>query len=282
MAAKKSAGKTPNADSSIVRFSVRLLPVTIFVIFLMLSVRVNDIVRGVYGVPIIPVLSTVAEAQQAPPPGGRIAGQATPADSSGAQSGGAANGQPAPAPSSAVSSASSPSLAPAGNGAGAQNAPPAAPPAVPAASSSRGEPPVFTQNEIDVLQKLSERRESLDSRERDISLREQMIAAAESRLDKKIEEMKALQSNMEGMLKTIDEQDERKMRSLVKIYENMKPKEAAKIFNELDLPILLGVLTFMKEQKIALIMEVMDPIKAKELTDAIAQKRGDWIKGQQG
>lgn len=273
MATKKNAGAAKDPGSSIVRFSVRLLPVTIFVIFLMLSVRVNDIVRGLYGVPVIPPLTTVAEAQQAPPPGGRIAGQATPADgTSGAAPGGA---------SPAAASSTPPAAAPAAPAPAASSLP-ALPPAVPSASIGHGEPPIFTQNEIDVLQKLSERRESLESRERDISLREQMIAAAESRLDKKIEEMKALQASMEGMLKTIDEQDERKMRSLVKIYENMKPKEAAKIFNELDLPVLLGVLTYMKEQKIAAIMEVMDPMKAKELTDAIAQKRGDWIKGQQG
>lgn len=274
MAAKKNAGVAKDPGSSIVRFSVRLLPVTIFVIFLMLSVRINDIVRGLYGVPVIPPLTTVAEAQQAPPPGGRIAGQGTPAD--------ATSGAPSAAATPANQTAAASTTPAAATPAAATTTLPALPPAVPAASIGHGEPPIFTQNEIDVLQKLSERRESLESRERDISLREQMIAAAESRLDRKIEEMKALQSSMEAMLKTIDEQDERKMRSLVKIYESMKPKEAAKIFNELDLPVLLGVLTYMKEQKIASIMEVMDPMKAKELTDAIAQKRGDWIKGQQG
>ena len=156
------------------------------------------------------------------------------------------------------------------------------PPAVPPGTGSEGEPPTFTQNEIDVLQKLAERREMLDARSRDLDLRENMVKAAESRIDKKIAEMKALQSNVEGMLKQVDDQDDAKMKSLVKIYENMKPKDAAKIFEQLDMPVLMGVLTHMKEQKVAPIMESMDPMKAKTITDSLAMRRGAQTEGQGG
>lgn len=248
--------------------TVRLLPVTIFVIALVLSVRVNDIWRGVFGVSPL----SVAEAQQPPPPGGRQRGQKTPEPTT-AQAPAAA--QPAQANGQAPAAATA-------TGETKAAAQPPAPAAVPPPPGGEGEPPSFTQNEIDVLQKLSERRESLESRERDLSLRENMIKAAETRIDKKIGEMKALQASVEGMLKQIDDQDQNKMKSLVKIYENMKPKEAAKIFNELDMPVLLGVLNLMKEQKIALIMEAMDPVKAKELTDAMAQKRTARLDGRGG
>jgi hypothetical protein len=93
----------------------------------------------------------------------------------------------------------------------------------------------MTQTELDVLQKLQERRESLDVRERDIVKREALLKAAEDQIDRRVAEMKTLQNTIEGLLRQYNDQEDNKMRSLVKIYENMKPKEAAKIFVQLDM-----------------------------------------------
>ncbi len=244
---------------------MRLLPVTIFVAALMLSVRVNDIWRGLSSIDVASLSVNQSEAQQPPPPGGRRRGQRTPADGT-------------PAAATAPAATDSGSATPAGGTSSADSAPPA----VPAGTSGEGEPPTFTPNEIDVLQKLSERREALEARQRDLDLRENLVKAAEGRIDKKITEMKGLQANIESMLKQVDDQDDGKMKSLVKIYENMKPKDAAKIFEQLDMPVLLGVLTHMKEQKVAPIMESMDPMKAKTITDAMAVRRAAKAEGQGG
>ncbi|SEH31979.1 MotE family protein [Magnetospirillum fulvum] len=130
-----------------------------------------------------------------------------------------------------------------------------------------------TQTEMDVLEKLRERRAVIDSRERDVERREEMLRAAESQIDRKVAEMKTLQSTIEGLLRQYNDQEDNKMRSLVKIYENMKPKEAAKIFEQLDMSILLEVVERMKEQKVAPIMAEMDPMKAKGVTSELAQRR---------
>jgi flagellar motility protein MotE (MotC chaperone) len=158
-------------------------------------------------------------------------------------------------------------------------APPAATPASAPASTPAPAKPVAdasegrTQTEMDVLEKLRDRRGVLDGRERDIERREEMLRAAESQIDRKIAEMKTLQSTIEGLLRQYNDQEDNKMRSLVKIYENMKPKEAAKIFEQLDMSILLEVVERMKEQKVAPIMAEMDPSKAKGVTAELAQRR---------
>ncbi len=151
---------------------------------------------------------------------------------------------------------------------------------MPGGQSTEGEPPIFTQNEVDVLEKLSARRQALDAREHDLDQRENLIKAAEDRIDKKIAEMQALQADVKTMLAKIDEQDDAKLKSLVKIYETMNPKEAARIFEQLDMPVLLSVVTNMKDTKVAAVMQVMDPAKAKVLTDAIASRRATKIEGQ--
>src|SRR5262249_43925228 len=131
------------------------------------------------------------------------------------------------------------------------------PAAVPGGQAVEGEPPVFTQNEVDVLEKLSARRQALEAREREVEARENLLKAAEERIDKKISEMKALQTDVKSLLVTVNEQDEAKLRSLVKVYETMKPKDAARIFEQLDMPVLIRVVSNMKETKIAAVMEAM-------------------------
>ncbi|MBF0394506.1 MAG: hypothetical protein HQL38_17660, partial [Alphaproteobacteria bacterium] len=139
----------------------------------------------------------------------------------------------------------------------------------------------FTQSEIDVLQKLAERRESLEVRGRELDMREGLLKAAETRIDKKVVELKGLEASIQGLLKKYDQQEDAKMRSLVKIYETMKPKEAAKIFEQLEMPVLLEVIERMKEAKIAPIMAQMDPLKAKAVTTELASRRQMPIQGAQ-
>ena len=75
------------------------------------------------------------------------------------------------------------------------------------------------------------------------------------------------------MIKTHDQQEDAKMQSLVKIYENMKPKDAARIFEELDINTLLMVAERMKERKLAPVMAKMNSGKAKEMTVELSKLR---------
>ena len=69
-----------------------------------------------------------------------------------------------------------------------------------------------------------------------------------------------------------------KIKSLVKVYEAMKPQDAAKIFEQIDMDILLSVAVHMKEAKLAQILSKMNPEKAKELTvELISYRKADGI-----
>ena len=135
------------------------------------------------------------------------------------------------------------------------------------------DPTLLTQSEIDLLQQLAERREIIEARERELDMREGLIQAAESRIDKKVEELKTLQATIEQLVTQYDEQQAAKVASLVKIYENMKPKDAARIFEELDMDTLLLVAERMKERSLAPIMANMNPGKARDVTVDLAQRR---------
>ncbi len=127
--------------------------------------------------------------------------------------------------------------------------------------------------EIDLLQSLAERRKELDLRASQLEQREALLLAVERRIDEKVEELKGLQSSIQG-------ETEDQYKSLVKIYENMKPKDAARIFEELSMAILLPVTERMKERKLAAVLAKMNTAKAMTLTTQLAQHQ-NTLDGQQ-
>jgi flagellar motility protein MotE (MotC chaperone) len=135
------------------------------------------------------------------------------------------------------------------------------------------DPFAYTDEEVDVLQQLAKRREELDLRARQLDEREALIQAAEQRMEQKMAELKALQTTVEDLLKARSDQEEAELKSLVKMYENMKPKAAAKVFEEMDMDVLLDVVDRMNERKVAPILALVTPTRAKEITFELAQRR---------
>jgi len=142
-----------------------------------------------------------------------------------------------------------------------------------AASLLEEDPSLMTVQEIEVLQKLTARRKILVQREKELLVRAGLLEAAERRLDRKVQELQTLKTTISSLIITFDEQQDAKLKSLVKIYENMKPKDAARIFEDLELDTLLEVAERMKERKLAPVMAKMNPVKAREMTVELRRLR---------
>jgi flagellar motility protein MotE (MotC chaperone) len=128
----------------------------------------------------------------------------------------------------------------------------------------------FTEAEIEVLQNLAERRQKLEKWEHELNTRAGLLEAAANRIDDKVRDLKAIEETVAGLLKTYDTKEEAKLKSLVKIYESMKAKDAARIFEQLEMPILLDVMERMREAKAALVLAKMGADKAKAVTTELA------------
>ncbi|MFO0388516.1 MAG: MotE family protein [Alphaproteobacteria bacterium] len=131
----------------------------------------------------------------------------------------------------------------------------------------------FTSSELDLLQKLAARRDELDRWERNIQIKEEVLNATEKRINERILEIESMKKQVAELLAQYNEKEDAKIRSLVKIYENMKPKEAARIFDEIEMPILLLVIDKMAEKKAAPILAGMNSTKAKQITVELADQR---------
>lgn len=226
---------------------IRFLPITIFVATLLLTVKIGDIWNGMFGSP-LRVAEAVAQQAETPPKP-------------------AANAQPKNGGSTPESSKKVAKKA----GKGTEQV----------SKLITDDPTLLTPQEIDLLQQLAERRRKLDAQQREVESRQGLLKAAEARINRKIGELKKLQGEIEDRIKVFDEQQDKKIESLVKIYENMKPKDAARIFEDLELDTLLEVAERMKERKLAPIMARMNPEKAREVTVELRALR-DLPRGARG
>lgn len=131
----------------------------------------------------------------------------------------------------------------------------------------------FSKSEMDLLENLSKRRDELDQREKDLDVKSKVLDATQKRIDDKLAEMKTLEASLSKVVAQYNEKQDMQIASLVKIYETMKPSQAAAIFNELDLQILLEVIDKMSERKVAPVIALMDPKKARDVTQELAAMR---------
>lgn len=125
----------------------------------------------------------------------------------------------------------------------------------------------------EMIESLVKRRRDLERRERALDEREAFLVITEKRVDDKLAELQALKGQLVGLLDQLDEERREQIESLVKIYAAMKPKDAARILENLDRDVLLDVVENMQENKIAPILAEMDSEIAKEVTASMARRR---------
>lgn len=132
--------------------------------------------------------------------------------------------------------------------------------------------PVAPRGERAILERLSDRRQQLDQRDEELAMRENLLKAAENRVEEKVAELKALEAKVKTALDQRDENEAKRFKGIVAMYEAMKPKDAARIFDRLDLKILVDVSTQMKPATMSAILAQMAPESAERLTVELAQR----------
>jgi flagellar motility protein MotE (MotC chaperone) len=123
-----------------------------------------------------------------------------------------------------------------------------------------------------VLDRLQERRKELDARSHQLEIREGLVKAAEKRIEARIDELKALDQQIKAATEKKNGAEAARFKGLVAMYENMKPKDAARIFDRLELKVLLDVAGAIKPRTMSEIMAQMSPDVAERLTVELATR----------
>lgn len=121
-----------------------------------------------------------------------------------------------------------------------------------------------------LLERLAERRAELDSFSSELDMRLALVEAAEKRLEERKSALEALEARINTLVAEKKAMEEGQFKALVGMYETMKPADAAPIFDELQLAVLVRLARGMNPRKMAPILARMSPKRAEELTIAMA------------
>lgn len=245
---------------------VRILPLTILGVALLLGLKIGSLWQGRAELFVTPAGAQQGQPTQLTPTQQALAQQAQAQRTQSQQT----PAQPAPGPAQVAQAAPTAAPPPAATQQAGQ---PTTRPSSSIQSLADKDPTTFTRAEIDLLANLAQRRDQIEQRAREVDLRESLLAAAEKRLDERIAEIKKLEASVKQIVQQYDKQEEQNLQGLVKVYENMKPKDAARIFEKLEPNVLLGVVERMKEAKLALVLADMSPATAQELTVRLATRK---------
>ena len=114
-----------------------------------------------------------------------------------------------------------------------------------------------------ILERLGERREELDKLEAQLLERENLLKAAEKRVEERIAELAKIEERINATVQARNDEEKARFEGLIKMYATMKPKDAARIFDRLDLQILIEVAARMKPEQMGAIMSQMAPDAAE-------------------
>ena len=126
--------------------------------------------------------------------------------------------------------------------------------------------------ELQVLQNLGQRRGQLDQREQDLSVQVALLAAAEAKLDAKTKVLQGLKTDIQNLLNQADGKEQEETARLVKVFEGMKPKDAAARMAILEDSVRLPIAAKMKDKALAQVVGNMPPADAKKLTEGLAKR----------
>jgi len=133
-------------------------------------------------------------------------------------------------------------------------------------------PQAVSPSERAILERLQARRQELEQRAREIEIRESLLKSAEKRIEGRVEEMKATETRISTATGQKAEQDAARFKGIITMYEGMKPKDAAKVFDRLEMNVLYEIASQIAPRKMSDILGLMQPEAAERLTVELARR----------
>ena len=135
-------------------------------------------------------------------------------------------------------------------------------------------PQTVSPSERAILERLQARRQELEQRAREVEIRESLLKSAEKRIEGRVEEMKATEARIGTATGQKAEEDAARFKGIITMYESMKPKDAAKVFDRLEMSVLYEIASKIAPRKMSDILGLMQPEAAERLTVELARRAG--------
>ncbi|RMF93403.1 MAG: hypothetical protein D6736_01840 [Nitrospinota bacterium] len=127
----------------------------------------------------------------------------------------------------------------------------------------------LTTTDIPLLKSLQERKAALDRREKELEEKENALRLLQQQLEERLATLSLLRKEMEELLQEKKAFEEKRFEHLVKVYEGMKPEEAASLIEQLQEETAVRLLYRMREKKVSQILEMVKPEVAARISERL-------------
>jgi flagellar motility protein MotE (MotC chaperone) len=124
--------------------------------------------------------------------------------------------------------------------------------------------------EIPLLRSLQERQEQLAERTKQLDQREETLRQVQQQIEEKLATLTLLRKEVGALLEEKTAFETKRFEHLVKVYEGMKPEEAAALVERLDQDTAVHLLAQMKGKKVSPILGALKPDVAVQLSERLA------------
>ncbi len=135
-----------------------------------------------------------------------------------------------------------------------------------------------------MLRGLDEKKKNIAKESEDLGKRKKELERYEEQIDEKLVQLKKLKEQINSDFALLDKKKsekeiaqetefEKRLNSLVKTYAGMKPKNAAKIVDKMELEVARKIFSRMRETSASAILANVDSAKAAKITEYLAYKK---------
>lgn len=124
----------------------------------------------------------------------------------------------------------------------------------------------------EVLRSLTQERELVARQKEDIEVRKSELALAQERLAIEKASLMELKTSIEDLLARVEASQTDDLDRLIAFYQNMKPADAARIMDDLDIETTIMILGTMKPRAAAPILAKVSPVRARAVSKIILER----------
>lgn len=124
----------------------------------------------------------------------------------------------------------------------------------------------------EVLQSLNRERELVDLQKQELDQRNAEIALAIERLEIEKASLTELKGSIEALMARVEAAKTDDLNRLIEFYKNMKPTDAARIMDDLDIETTIMILGEMNPRIAAPIMAKISPVRARAVSKIILER----------
>lgn len=139
---------------------------------------------------------------------------------------------------------------------------------------SKGEKkPAIGPGQMEILRNIELQKQQLETRTREINKRASELNALQKVIDEKMAELQKMRTDFEEQVKVEKARQNQRMKHLVNLYSNMKPKAAAAVIEKMDIDIAVEILRMMKGREAGKILNAVQPEKASRITQLLSNDK---------